>query len=52
VLVVEQNHSGQLHRYLRSRCDLPKETRTLARPGPQPIRPAEICAAIQGWKAP
>lgn len=52
VLVVEQNHGGQLHRYLRSRCDLPKETRTLNRPGPQPIRPSEICSAIEGWKAP
>jgi 2-oxoglutarate ferredoxin oxidoreductase subunit alpha len=35
VLVVEQNHGGQLLRYLRSRCDLP------GRPlGPAPPRPA------------
>jgi 2-oxoglutarate ferredoxin oxidoreductase subunit alpha len=50
-LVVEQNHGGQLYRYLRSRCDLPLETRTLNRPGPQPIRPGEIAAVIEAWRA-
>ncbi|MCL4767192.1 MAG: 2-oxoacid:acceptor oxidoreductase subunit alpha [Hyphomicrobiaceae bacterium] len=51
VLVIEQNHSGQLYRYLRSMCDLPGEVRTLYRPGPQPIRPGEICAAAQAWRS-
>jgi 2-oxoglutarate ferredoxin oxidoreductase subunit alpha len=41
VLVVEQNHSAQFHRYLRSVYDLPGEVRT-RHPGPLPIRPAEI----------
>lgn len=51
VLVVEQNHGGQLHRYLRSLCDLPRDVRALNRPGPLPIRPGEICSAIKSWRA-
>ena len=42
VLVVEQNHSGQFLRYLRSEYELPKEVRSLRRPGPLPFRPDEI----------
>jgi 2-oxoglutarate ferredoxin oxidoreductase subunit alpha len=42
VLVVEQNHSGQFLRYLRSEYDLPGEVRSLRRPGPLPFRPEEI----------
>ena len=38
VLVVEQNHGGQFHRYLRADFDLPGEVRSLRRPGPLPIR--------------
>jgi 2-oxoglutarate ferredoxin oxidoreductase subunit alpha len=43
VLVVEQNHSGQFLRYLRSEYELPGEVRSLRRPGPLPFRPEEIC---------
>ncbi|MFL6566839.1 MAG: 2-oxoacid:acceptor oxidoreductase subunit alpha [Burkholderiales bacterium] len=42
VLVVEQNHSGQFLRYLRSQYELPAEVRSLRRPGPLPFRPEEI----------
>lgn len=51
VLVVEQNHGGQLLRYLRSRCDLPGRPRGLHRPGPLPLRPGELAAAFIDWAA-
>jgi 2-oxoglutarate ferredoxin oxidoreductase subunit alpha len=46
VLVIEQNHSGQFLRYLRSEYELPGEVKSLRRPGPLPFRPAEIRAAL------
>jgi 2-oxoglutarate ferredoxin oxidoreductase subunit alpha len=46
VLVVEQNHSGQFLRYLRSEYDLPGEVKSLRRPGPLPFRPEEIRNAL------
>jgi 2-oxoglutarate ferredoxin oxidoreductase subunit alpha len=46
VLVVEQNHSGQFLRYLRSEYQLPSEVKSLRRPGPLPFRPEEIHAAL------
>ena len=46
VLVVEQNHSGQFLRYLRSEYDLPGEVKSLRRPGPLPFRPEEIQRAL------
>ncbi len=49
VLVVEQNHGAQFHRYLRSVYDLPGEVRSYCHPGPLPIRPAEILRAITEW---
>ncbi len=45
-LVVEQTHSGQFYRYLRSSYDLPADTRVFHRPGPLPMRPGEIHAKI------
>jgi 2-oxoglutarate ferredoxin oxidoreductase subunit alpha len=50
VLVVEQSHSGQFYRYLRSMCDLPGEVRAFHRPGPLPFRPSEIDAQIRQWR--
>jgi 2-oxoglutarate ferredoxin oxidoreductase subunit alpha len=50
LLVVEQNHSGQLHRYLRGHCDLPRHTESFHRPGPRPLRPAEIVARVREWR--
>ena len=46
VLVVEQNHSGQFLRYLRSEYELPGEVTSLRRPGPLPFRPEEILRAL------
>ncbi|WP_338073155.1 2-oxoacid:acceptor oxidoreductase subunit alpha [Halochromatium salexigens] len=47
VLVVELNHSGQLFGYLHAERSLPAGAQSLARPGPLPLRPAEIIAAAQ-----
>jgi len=47
VLVVEQTHSKQFYRYLRSEYDLPKQTDVLVKPGPLPYRPAEIVAKLK-----
>ena len=49
VLVVEQNHSAQFHRYLRSVYDLPGEVRSYCHAGPLPIRPSEVLNAITEW---
>jgi 2-oxoglutarate ferredoxin oxidoreductase subunit alpha len=49
VLVVEQNHSGQFLRYLRSEYDLPDEVSSLRRPGPLPFRPDEIHRRLLEW---
>ncbi|MDO9096050.1 MAG: 2-oxoacid:acceptor oxidoreductase subunit alpha [Rubrivivax sp.] len=51
VLVVEQNHGGQLLRYLRSRAELPGRASGLHRPGPLPLRPGELAAAFIDWAA-
>ena len=51
VLVVEQNHGGQLLRYLRSRCDLPGRPAGLHRPGPLPLRPGDLTRAFIDWAA-
>ena len=50
VLVVEQSHGAQFHRYLRSHYDLPRDVRVLNRAGPLPIRAAEIHRAIMEWR--
>ncbi len=50
VLVVEQNHSAQLFRYLRSMYDLPGKPASFHRPGPLPMRPGELAKVILEWK--
>ena len=50
VLVVEQTHGGQFHRYLRAHYDLPKPVKVFNRPGPLPITAGEIYAAIAEWR--
>lgn len=50
ILVVEQTHSAQFHRYLKAHYDLPGEVRVLHRPGPLPIRPGEIHSALMNWR--
>jgi 2-oxoglutarate ferredoxin oxidoreductase subunit alpha len=49
VLVVEQNHGAQFHRYLRADFDLPGEVLSFHRAGPLPIRPDEIYRQISEW---
>ena len=49
VLVVEQNHTGQLYRYLRAEYDLPGEVRSYRHPGPLLMRPGEIHQQITEW---
>lgn len=51
VLVVEQNHRGQLFHYLNGERALPPTARSLATPGPLPLRPADIAAAARGLVA-
>jgi len=50
ILVVEQTHSAQFHRYLRAHYDLPAPVRVFHRPGPLPITPSEIHHAIMNWR--
>lgn len=50
VLVVEQNHGAQLFRYLRAMYDLPGKPASYHRPGPLPLRPAALVAAIRDWR--
>jgi 2-oxoglutarate ferredoxin oxidoreductase subunit alpha len=50
VLVVEQNHSAQFYRYLRSVYDLPGKPASFHRPGPLPLRPGELADAILAWR--
>ena len=50
VLVVEQNHGAQFHRYLRADFDLPGEVQSYHRAGPLPIRPDEIYRQIKEWR--
>ncbi len=49
VLIVEQTHSGQFHHFLRAHYDLPDEVQVFAKPGPLPIRPAEIVDRLANW---
>ena len=49
VLVVEQSHSGQFHRYLRAQYDLPGKVKALHHPGPLPVRPGDIVDQIAQW---
>ena len=49
LMVIEQNHTGQLYRYLRAWYDLPPAVDTMHRPGPSVFRPGEIAARIGEW---
>ena len=51
VLVVEQSHSAQFHRYLRAHYTLPEDTLLLHRPGPLPIRASEIYRQLTQGKS-
>jgi len=47
ILVVEQNQGAQLFCYLHAQRVLPPHARSYARPGPLPLRPAEILRALE-----
>lgn len=49
LIVIEQNHSGQLYRFLRAWYDLPADVETLLRPGPSVFRPGEIAERLRDW---
>ncbi len=51
LLVVEQSHGAQFHRYLKAHYELPAQAKVLHRPGPLPIRPGEIFTALKDWRA-
>lgn len=42
ILVVEQSHDAQFHKFLRAHYDLPGTVKAFHRPGPLPVRPKEI----------
>ena len=46
IWVIEQNHGRQLFHYLKSLGAIPGDARSLARPGPLPLRPGEIVDAL------
>jgi len=50
ILVVEQTHGGQFHKYLRAHYDLPAPVQVFNRPGPLPITAGEIHRAITEWR--
>jgi 2-oxoglutarate ferredoxin oxidoreductase subunit alpha len=49
IIVVEQNHGAQLYRYLRAWYDFPAPPSSYHRPGPLPLRPAELLTALLAW---
>lgn len=49
-IVVEQNHGAQLYRYLRAWYDFPAPPASYHRPGPLPLRPAELLTALLAWR--
>ena len=51
VLVVEQNHGGQLLKHLRSEFELPGEVKSFRRPGPLPIRAQEVHRQLVQWSS-
>jgi 2-oxoglutarate ferredoxin oxidoreductase subunit alpha len=49
VLVIEQNHSAQLYKYLRGECDLPARAGSLHRAGALQFHPDEIHRHLLEW---
>ena len=50
VIIVEQNHGAQLYRYLRAWYDFAQPPASFHRPGPVPLRPAELLGALLEWR--
>jgi 2-oxoglutarate ferredoxin oxidoreductase subunit alpha len=49
VMVIEQNQSAQLHKYLRAECDLPGRVTSLHRPGALQFSPGEVRRHLIEW---
>ena len=49
VLVIEQNQSAQLYKYLRAECDRPGRATSLHRPGALQFSPGEIRRHLVEW---
>ncbi len=49
IVVIEQNHSAQLYKYLRAECDLPGRVTSLHRPGALQFSPGEIHRHLVEW---
>ena len=49
VLVIEQNHSAQLYKYLRAECNLPGHVSSVHRPGALQFSPGEIHRHLVEW---
>jgi 2-oxoglutarate ferredoxin oxidoreductase subunit alpha len=50
VLVIEQNHSAMLYKYLKANYDcMPDDFRSFARPGPLPFKAEFVKHIIEGW---
>ena len=49
IIVIEQNHTGQLYRFLRAWYDLPADVQTMYQPGPSPFRPGQLASTLQDW---
>jgi len=47
LFVIEQNHGGQLHSYLRGELALPGAVHSIARPGPIPLGKTTILEAVR-----
>lgn len=50
ILVVEQSHGAQFHRYLKAHYDLPAPVEVFNRAGPLPITAGEIYRTIMDWR--
>jgi 2-oxoglutarate ferredoxin oxidoreductase subunit alpha len=48
-LVVEQNHTAQLYKYLRAECDWPCEVSSLHKPGGTQFTPGELHRHLVNW---
>jgi 2-oxoglutarate ferredoxin oxidoreductase subunit alpha len=48
-LVIEQNHTGQLFRYLRAHCDFACEVTSLRKPGGAQFQPGELQRHLLEW---
>lgn len=50
LLVIDQSHSAQFHRYLRAHYDLPSETHSFNRAGPMLFTAGEIFNQAEQWR--